>query len=70
MARAANVYIVTWEGRPVAAFTVKHECRAFLQGRIDETTPHVLDWKVSRYPDGWREGTFKVVTFTVSEFMA
>ena len=58
MARSTHIYLVCQPTvkQPtvspftvIAAFTVKHECQAFME---DARDPHKGDWVVRRYRDG------------------
>jgi hypothetical protein len=50
MARSNNIYVVLLSSRPVAAFTVKHECRTWLHNKWDGRCPTNVE--VLRLRDG------------------
>jgi hypothetical protein len=58
MARAHNVYLVEINHHPIAAFTVKHECRKWLRNEYDGKAPSNLT--VFRLKDGYRDEVVNV----------
>jgi hypothetical protein len=63
MARAYNVYILTYEGEPTWAFTVRHQCGKFLE-TLNDTERYLCDVYVARDAS---DGVTK--RMTVDEFL-
>jgi hypothetical protein len=49
VARSSNVYVVLLSQHPIAAFTVKHECRKWLKKKWDGRCP--TNVSVERFRD-------------------
>jgi hypothetical protein len=66
MARSQYIYLVVDNERdgvePLAAFTVKHECQAWLE-RCRVATPGADSWRVLRFRDGHGDVAYAELTF-------